>query len=193
MMENKEFEQAYIEVLQADKQERFYFLKEKFSKLDPTKENIAELLNIAIIDQFLAEYNYFASYNLSKTEGKIDFDPEFKQHEQEQREHRYKLVERLRELDIPVPIISLNQYQTMNSCGDLWKQELDYNSNNILLRRLEEEQKAIEFYSFILSFIDLDKTENRDTTTYNIIRSIKADEQAHAKDLRDLAIEKQLI
>lgn len=192
-MENTDFEKTYIELLQDEKISRIDFIKNEFSKKQPTKQTIAQLLNIAIIDQTLAEYNYFASYNLSKTEGKADFDPEFKQHEQEEREHRYKLVERLRELDMPVPTISLNQYQTLNSDGEEWKQEIDYNSNAILLRRLKEEEKAVAFYSFILSFIGLDKTETRDTSTYKVIREIKADEQEHVKDLKDLAIENNLI
>lgn len=193
MEKNIEFQKAYAEVLQADKTSRLDFLKQEFSNKVPSKETIGELLNIAIVDEFLAEYNYFASYNLSKTDGKNDFDPEFKQHQEEERDHRYKLVERLRELDLPVPTIPFEKYIEVNSNGTNWKQELDFNSGNILLRRLQQEEDAVKFYSFILGFIGLDKTETRDTTTYSLIRKIKGDEEEHIKDLRDLAIERNLI
>ena len=90
-MEN--LNKAYLSVLDNGKNEdnRLEYLISMYSnKEDLSHQDLIDLLNISLIDEWLAEFNYFASYNLSKTDGKADFDPEFQQHEDEEREHRKK-------------------------------------------------------------------------------------------------------
>jgi bacterioferritin len=187
------FNEAYLNTLndQTPKKDRLEILIDAYkNKQNLSKEDIIELLHIAIIDEWLAEFNYFASYNLSKTDGKSDYDPEFEQHENEEREHRKMLVNRLRELNTPVPIKLLSDFQKLNSNGDKWTQELNFNSNKILLNRYNEELNAIKYYDLILYVIHkLKETGDFDSTTQQIIKKIKADEETHAKDLRDLLVE----
>ncbi len=187
------FNEAYLNTLndQTPKKDRLEILIDAYkNKQNLSKEDIIELLHIAIIDEWLAEFNYFASYNLSKTDGKSDFDPEFEQHENEEREHRKMLVNRLRELNTPVPIKLLSDFQKLNSNGDKWTQELNFDSNKILLNRYNEELNAIKYYDLILYVIHkLKETGDFDSTTQQIIKKIKADEETHAKDLRDLLVE----
>lgn len=187
------FNEAYLNTLndQTPKKDRLEILIDAYkNKQNLSKEDIIELLHIAIIDEWLAEFNYFASYNLSKTDGKSDFDPEFEQHENEEREHRKMLVNRLRELNTPVPIKLLSDFQKLNSNGDKWTQELNFDSNKILLNRYNEELNAIKYYDLILYIIHkLKETGDFDSTTQQIIKKIKADEETHAKDLRDLLVE----
>jgi bacterioferritin (cytochrome b1) len=144
---------------------------------------IRELLSIAIVDEQLAELNYLQSYNLEKTEGKTDFDPEFEQHESDEREHKYELIERLRELDAEVIFLPVDQWIHMNSRGVEWKQEFDVQSSDVILRRLEEEKQAVEFYTLATEFVK----GTADSTTYTLFKKIKEDEEEHVKDLRDLA------
>jgi bacterioferritin (cytochrome b1) len=144
---------------------------------------IKNLLAIAIADEQLAELNYLYSYSLEKTEGKADFDPEFEQHEEEERQHKYDLINRLRELDAKVIFVPIEQMIYFNSIGVEWKQEFSEISRDVILRRLEEEEHAVNFYGLATEFV----RGTSDTTTYTLFKKIKEDEEKHVKDLRDLA------
>ena len=186
-----DFTKLYLEQLNIDKSSRLNFLKEQFSNIEITKQHIVELLQIAIIDEWLAEFNYFRSYHLSQSDGKADFDPEFKQHEEDECQHRHELADRIRQLDARISVLSIMQLIPQNSDGQNWKEQTTSNSAKLLLNRLEEQKKAVQFYSFFLSVID--KMKEKDTTTYKLIRDIKSDEEQHVKDLKDLAIERELL
>ena len=167
----------------------FQSLKAKYlDKEILTQQDINELLQIAIIDEQLAQFNYLISYSNSKTAGKADFDPEFQQHEKEECEHKHELIERLRTLNAPRLYDAIQNFPLINSNGRMWKQETSTTSVDILRNRLNEELGAIEFYKFVLQVIELVKTNTGefDSTTYDLIKQIKADEQEHAKDLKDL-------
>ena len=141
------------------------------------------------MDEILAEFNYYSWYNLSESDGKSDYDPEFKQHEDEEREHRKEITNRLRELGAKVPRTMLIDFPSLNSAGTEWKQEQMTSSNDILLHRWNEELGAIKFYGLIFSVLKKLPLEERDTTTEMLIKHLKADEEEHAKDLKDLLVE----
>lgn len=188
------FNEAYLNSIKNDENRLEDLINTYSNKDDVTKEDLITLLNIAIVDEWLAEYNYFASYNLSKTTGKSDFDPEFEQHEDEEREHREMLVKRMRELDAPVPVILLSEYFNVNSNGKKWTQELNTDSGKILLNRYNEELNAVKYYDLILKVLhNLKKSGYVDTSTQQIIKKIKADEETHAKDLKDLLVEYNIL
>lgn len=190
--ENIKYNDAYLKVIGSNKTEknRLDALIDEYSAKEvPTKEDVIKLLNISLVDEYLAEFNYYASYNLSKTDGKSDYDPEFQQHEEEERDHRKQITDRLRELGAPVPTPQLINFCNENSNGLNWKQETSSSSNDILLNRYNEELNAVKFYSMIFSVLRKLPNEIRDTTTEMLIKKIKADEETHAKDLKDLLIE----
>ena len=135
------------------------------------------------VDEQLAELNYLQSYNLSKTEGKTDFDPEFEKHEEEERQHKYDFINRLRELDSSVIFMPIDQWVDINSCGTEWKQEMSSQSSELIKNRLEEEKHAVEFYGLCVDFL----RGKSDSTTYTLFKKVKEDEEEHIKDLRDLA------
>jgi hypothetical protein len=60
-----DFTKIYLEQITNGNNSRLDFLKEQFSNIEITKQHIVELLQIAIIDEWLAEFNYFRSYHLS--------------------------------------------------------------------------------------------------------------------------------
>lgn len=192
-MNNEDLNKAYLEVLNGEGEKpksRLDELITKYSALEtPSKSDIIELLNIALMDEFLAEFNYYSSYNLSESDGKSDYDPEFKQHEDEEREHRKEITNRLRELGAKVPRTMLIDFPSLNSAGTEWKQEQMTSSNDILLHRWNEELGAIKFYGLIFSVLKKLPLEERDTTTEMLIKHLKADEEEHAKDLKDLLVE----
>lgn len=165
-------------------------IEEYKSKETITKDDIAKLLNIAICDELLASFNYKISYNISKTEGKADFDDEFKAHEGEEAEHANKLINRLRELRTEVLMIPWCDYITENSCGSDWKQEVSSDSITILSNRYNEELGAIDFYAMILDCIKkMKEAGDYDSSTEKLIKEIKHDEEEHALDLGDLLVQ----
>lgn len=147
------------------------------------KEIVKQLLMISIVDEQLAELNYLQSYNLTKTTGKTDFDPEFEKHEEEEREHKYDFIERLRELDSAMIFMPIDQWIHLNSRGVEWQQEMSNNSSEIIKHRLEEEKQAVEFYGLCVDYL----RGSTDSTTYTLFKKVKEDEEEHIKDLRDLA------
>jgi ferritin-like protein len=193
--ENTNFNNAYLKVLNpSEGGVGLDALINKYSSIETaTKEDVINLLNIALVDEYLAEFNYYASYNLSKTDGKSDYDPEFKQHEEEERDHRYQITERLRELGVTVPSVKFENFININSNGTMWKQESASTSNDILLNRYNEELNAVKFYGMVFSVLRKLPNEVRDTTTEMLIKKIKADEETHVKDLKDLLIEHDIL
>jgi bacterioferritin (cytochrome b1) len=186
-----DFTTAYINSLQGTsnpKYMRFELLKEEFTNFtekdtEAFKNKVEKLLLIALIDEQLAELNYLQSWSLSRTEGKTDYDVEFHQHEDDEREHKYKLIQRLCELDSTVCLAALDSWISLNSRGEKWTQEYRNDSGEILLQRLREEEEAVEFYTLCVNFLK----DSQDSTTYTLFKEIKADEEEHVRDLRDLA------
>lgn len=162
-------------------------LIEKYSEAAPTKDTLIELLNIAVIDELLATYNYLASFALAKTENRSDYIDEFIDHESDEFNHAHDLIKRIKEIG-GVPLqTELVDFPSMNSNGYAWLQETTNVSDDILLNRYYEELGAIKFYGFVLSFIQkMKKAGEHDSTSYAVIRKIKAEEEEHAQDLREL-------
>ena len=158
-----------------------------YSDGEPTIDKLKELLNIAVTDELLATYNYMAAKALAKTEGRSDFIDEFEAHEKEEYDHAHQLIDRIREMQGTPLQTPWAKMPCMNSNGTKWAQEFSNDSSEILLNRYYEELGAIKFYGFILEYLhELKKAGEYDSTTHTIIKKIKADEEEHALDLRDL-------
>ena len=81
----------------------------------------------------------------------------------------------------------------MNSNGENWKQELMTSSKDILLNRYNEELGAIEFYGLFFKTLRRLPEDERDTTSEMVVKKLKADEEEHAKDLKDLLVENGIL
>lgn len=186
-MDNMEnLKDIYLDSIKNDHWDQLqtFFTHNQDETQEEIKSKIIALLNIAYIDEQLAEYNYLASYTRSKTVGKADYDPEFEQHEKEENQHKHDVLIRLRELDaqniMTVPIV---KWHHENSMGVEWKQEFGINSYQILLNRLAEEQHAVKFYNLCVEYT----RKTNDSTTLRLFKKIKEEQQRHVLDLRDLA------
>lgn len=188
-MKNSAFLNAYFNIINEDQNSRLdELINEYSSKKEILVSDIVNLLNIAVCDELLAAFNYKVSYNLSKTDGKADFDPEFEQHEDEENEHADKLIERIKEINEGDPLlIPWNQYPIQNSVGTSWKQESSNDSCLILSNRYLEELNAIKFYKFVLNCVH--KLNEKDPVTERLLKSIIEDEERHELDLRELLIQ----
>ncbi len=183
------FSKAYVDMISPAKGGVDEFIKKYDAKEQITRADIVDLLAVAAIDEWLAVFNYYASEAHTKTNGKQDFDPEFTAHAKEELEHFEKINNRIRELS-QVPLqIPMQSYFSANSSGLEWKQELNSNDSvEILRRRLEEERGAIKFYAMLIRALKKleEETGEYDSTTETLVKSIKADEEEHEKDLREL-------
>lgn len=183
------FSKAYVDMISPAKGGVDEFIKKYDAKEQITRADIVDLLATAAIDEWLAVFNYYASEAHTKTNGKQDFDPEFIAHAKEELEHFEKINNRIRELS-QVPLqIPMQSYFSANSSGLEWKQELNSSDSvEILRRRLEEERGAIKFYAMLIRALKKleEETGEYDSTTETLVKSIKADEEEHEKDLREL-------
>lgn len=163
------------------------------NKPEINQQDIIDLLNVAVVDELLAAFNYFSSFALSKSEGKEDFDPEFHAHYTEELGHAEDLVRRINELNGQAMQINIEDYLKLNSVGESWHQQIQQSSMDILTNRKNEEISAISFYKFVLICIERMKNESKnmnwDSTTESLIKKILADEEEHLYDLS--ALEKQ--
>lgn len=147
------------------------------------EEKREALLIMAICSEITAAYSYWFSYMSSVTCGKADFDPEFKQHCDEEWDHAKQFAERLRELGCcnPVPL-----FHEFTVCGPhKFIQESGNDSLTFLKNRDCEEQQAIEFYGVCVNFFK----ESDDSTTLQLFKRVKAVEEEHHKDLNDLIMQ----
>jgi bacterioferritin len=186
-MSNNIFANAYFNILNENANRYSTLVKEFNEKPEITEADIFYLLNVACCDEILAAFNYKISYNLSKTEGKSDFDPEFEQHEDEENDHADKLIERIREMNFEPLLTPWCEYLNVNSVGTDWKQETSNDSILILKNRFKEELEAVRFYKFVLNTVH--RLKKRDSSTEMLIKHIIADEEKHVKDLRDLLVQ----
>lgn len=183
------FSKAYVDMISPARGGVDEFIKKYDAKEQITRADIVDLLAVAAIDEWLAVFNYYASEAHTKTNGKQDFDPEFIAHAKEELEHFEKINNRIRELS-QVPLqIPMQSYFSANSSGLEWKQELNSSDSvEILRRRLEEERGAIKFYAMLIRALKKleEETGEYDSTTETLVKNIKADEEEHEKDLREL-------
>lgn len=178
---NDKINQAYIKQLTKPRIEQ---VKQLLADNPCNEAVIADLLVMAFIDEQLAQWNYMLSYNMTVTEGKTDYDPEFKAHQQEQRQHKHMILQRLTQIVGPLKrYFSIDTLSEFNSQGRKWVEQSSNNSYDILLHRLKEQEQAVQFYQYCVQY-----TENcSDSTTNRLFKKIKQDEQKHVKDLKDLA------
>jgi rubrerythrin len=85
---------------------------------------------------------------------------------------------------LQIKYIEICSWQEVNSQGKKWKQEFDSDSIEILKHRFNEEVDAVNFYELCAKFL----AGSSDTTTYDLFKEIKEDEEQHVLDLRDLGL-----
>lgn len=139
-----------------------------------------KLLYTALADELLASYQYWVCKNLSRGEGKFDVDPEFEQHEKEEKEHADKIMERLKQLG-GAPIPDPKDWTKFSNPWDV----VDFRD---VKRQLEitmnAEQAAIDFYSD-----SIEQLRGKDEVTLKLFRNILVDEEEHLYDLKELYAE----
>lgn len=139
---------------------------------------ICEMLKKALNDELLAEFQYRSCYWQSRGAGKVDCDPEFKEHADEEHDHAEKIARRIDELGGTITVNPARWEQDSNGFV-----QIDFDGCRRMLEVTHEaELTAIEFYRGLVR--ECEAAE--DFTTKRLIKSILADEEKHEYDLRML-------
>lgn len=149
-------------------------------------DEIIELLNKALADEWLATYQYWAGSYVVKGLLRKEVQNELKEHMEEELKHVEMLAERIIQLG-GTPILDPKQLGAKSNCG--YDVPSNFDSESIVKQNIKGEQCAIISYQQILQKL---KSTN-DYVTFNIIRKILKDEIEHEQDLEDLLSDIQAI
>jgi bacterioferritin len=148
-------------------------------------EELINLLNKALSDEWLAYYQYWIGSKVVKGPMKDAVIAELTLHSTEELSHAELLVTRIIQLG-GTPVLSPEEWLKLTNCG--YEAPIDPYVEEILNQNLKGEQCAIRVYSDLL-----DITREADPVTYNIILTILSQEVEHEEDLSALKEDLELM
>ena len=136
---------------------------------------LVNLLNKALADEWLAYYQYWIGAKVVKGPMKDAVISELDLHATEELTHAQLLVTRIIQLG-GTPLLNPEDWFKMTNCG--YDAPKDPYVEEVLNQNIKGEQCAIRTYSSLL-----DVTREGDPVTYDIILQIISDEVEHEEDL----------
>jgi bacterioferritin len=152
------------------------------------KMDVNELLNLlnkALSDEWLAYYQYWVGAKVVKGPMKDAVISELQLHATEELGHAELLAIRIIQLG-GVPVLSPAEWLKITNCG--YDAPVDNYVEVVLNQNIKGEQCAIRTYNKLL-----DITREADPVTYNIVLQIITDEVEHEEDLAALKEDLQLM
>jgi bacterioferritin len=137
---------------------------------------LLEMLNKAFADEWLAYYQYWVGAKIVQGPMRQAAAAELVEHAGEELGHAELLAERIIQLG-GKPLLKPEDWMKMTSCG--YETPADPYVEVILDQNIKGEQCAIEVYNKLVAF-----TKDIDPVTYEIVRSILADEVGHEEELQ---------
>jgi bacterioferritin len=138
-------------------------------------DELLNLLNRALADEWLAYYQYWIGAKVVKGPMKDAVIAELELHATEELTHAQLLVDRIIQLG-GTPVLSPDQWTKITNCG--YEAPEDPFVSVVLDQNIKGEQCAIRLYNKLL-----DITREADPITFNIILQILTDEVEHEEDL----------
>jgi bacterioferritin len=138
-------------------------------------DELLNLLNKALADEWLAYYQYWIGAKVVKGPMKDAVISELDLHATEELTHAQLLVTRIVQLG-GTPILTPEDWFKLTNCG--YDAPADPYVGEVLNQNIKGEQCAIRTYSSLL-----DITREGDPVTYDIILQIISDEVEHEEDL----------
>jgi len=137
---------------------------------------LLEMLNKAFADEWLAYYQYWVGARIVQGPMRQAAVAELEEHAGEELGHAEMLAERIIQLG-GKPLLKPEDWMKMTTCG--YETPADSYVEVILDQNIKGEQCAIEVYNKLVAF-----TREFDPVTYEIVRSILADEVGHEEELQ---------
>jgi len=148
-------------------------------------DELLNLLNKALADEWLAYYQYWIGAKVVKGPMKDAIIAELTLHATEELSHAELLATRIIQLG-GTPVLSPGEWLKITNCG--YDAPSDPYVEVILDQNIKGEQCAIKTYSKML-----DITREADPVTYNIILTIISQEVEHEEDLAALKEDLELM
>ncbi|HQM70623.1 MAG TPA: ferritin-like domain-containing protein [Bacteroidales bacterium] len=148
-------------------------------------DDLLNLLNKALADEWLAYYQYWIGAKVVKGPMKDAVIAELTLHATEELTHAELLATRIVQLG-GTPVLSPDKWSEITNCG--YDAPEDPYVEIVLDQNIKGEQCAIRTYSKLL-----DITREADPVTYNIILQIITDEVEHEEDLAALKEDLELM
>jgi bacterioferritin len=152
------------------------------------KMNVDELINLlnkALSDEWLAYYQYWIGAKVVKGPMKDAVIAELTLHATEELSHAELIATRIIQLG-GTPVLSPEEWLKLTNCG--YDEPKDPYVKEILNQNIKGEQCAIRVYSDML-----DITRVADPVTYNIVLTILSQEVEHEEDLSSLKEDMELM
>lgn len=148
-------------------------------------DELLNLLNKALADEWLAYYQYWIGAKVVKGPMKDAVISELQLHATEELTHAELLATRIVQLG-GTPVLSPDEWSKITNCG--YDAPSDSYVEIILEQNIKGEQCAIRTYSKLL-----DITREADPVTYNLVLQIITDEVEHEEDLSSLKEDLELM
>ncbi|MEZ5335031.1 MAG: ferritin-like domain-containing protein [Methanolobus sp.] len=137
---------------------------------------LIELLNKALADEWLAYYQYWVGAKVIKGPMREAATAELIEHANDELRHADMVSNRIVQLG-GTPVLSPQEWYEITNCG--YEAPEDAFVKKILEQNIKGEQCAIQVYSNIL-----EKVKDKDPVTYEIVLQILTDEIEHEDDLQ---------
>jgi bacterioferritin len=141
-------------------------------------EQLIEMLNKALADEWLAYYQYWIGAKVAKGPMRGAVTVELEEHATEELGHALLLVDRILQLG-GTPLLAPEDWYKMTNCG--YETPEDPYVEALLKQNIAGEQCAIGVYKALA-----DLTKDTDPVTYELALQIMTDEIMHEEDLQAL-------
>jgi len=148
-------------------------------------EQIIEMLNRALGDEWLAYYQYWIGAKVAAGPMRGAVTVELEEHATEELGHALLLVDRILQLG-GTPLLSPKDWYDVTNCG--YETPEDGYVEVLLEQNIQGEQCAIGVYEKLVEF-----TKDVDPVTYEMALQIMTDEIMHEEDLQALQEDIQLM
>ena len=148
-------------------------------------DELVELLNKALADEWLAYYQYWVGAKVAKGPMREAVAAELTLHATEELGHAELISNRIIQLG-GTPVLNPDQWSSIANCA--YETPEDGYVEVLLEQNIRGEQCAISVYQKLATL-----TREADPVTYNIVVSILTDEVEHEEDLQSLAEDIELM
>jgi len=145
--------------------------------LDVDTEELIEMLNSALCEEWLAFYQYWIGGRMMEGPMRSEIEPELLLHADQELNHAVMIVDRIIQLG-GVPVLTPEDWLKMSSCQ--YEVPNDPYVEKILEQNLNGERCAIKRYKQLADF-----TSGKDHTTYQMATTILNEELEHEQDIED--------
>lgn len=145
--------------------------------LDLNVEELIQMLNEALSEEWLAYYQYWIGARMMEGPMRSEVEPELLVHANQELNHATLVVERIIQLG-GTPVLNPKDWVKFSKCD--YEEPVDPYVEKILEQNLNGERCAISRYKQIADF-----TYGKDHTTYQMATTILNEELEHEQDIED--------